>query len=86
MNFQPAALKAFSQSGACAEKKKEDDFDLFGDDDGKEVEEKKPEVIKPKPKKKVIAKSIVIFNVKVRDLIISYKKLFSFNIFFLICK
>ena len=45
-------------------KKPDDDFDLFGaDDSAAKVEVKKPEP--PKKKKDVVAKSIIIFDVKV---------------------
>jgi translation elongation factor EF-1beta len=51
-------------------KKVSDDIDLFGDDDNEKVETK-PKVVAPKPapkaKKVVIAKSIIVFDVKVYD-------------------
>lgn len=53
----------------AAPKKEDDDIDLFGDDEPTATPvQKKPVVVAPpaaKPKKAVIAKSIVVFDVKV---------------------
>ncbi len=50
-------------------KKEEDDIDLFGDDEPTAPKVEKKAVVAPvvKPKKTVIAKSIVVFDVKVYE-------------------
>ena len=52
---------------AAANKKKDDGDDLFGDDDDAPVEKPKPKVEVKAKKPKPIAKSIVIFEIKVYD-------------------
>ena len=86
--FKPAGAVAPATKPAeqkkPAEKKADDDFDLFGDDDAAP----KKETVKPaaaaKGKKAVIAKSIVVFDVKVfeqeQDLDALANKIFELNL------
>ena len=73
-NFNPEVIKSWQKKASApakpaekkaeAEAKKDDDFDLFGGDAAPtENKEKKPEP--KKEKKKAIAKSIIVFDVKV---------------------
>lgn len=74
---KPAAKEDFDLFGDDApapakkeEKPKADDFDLFGDDAAPAAPVEKKEAPKPEPKKekkKAVAKSIVIFDVKVYE-------------------
>jgi len=91
--FNPVVLKSWTAGGAAktTEAKKED-VDLFGDDDDEEEQKKLEELKKKKAeegqaakkKKEVIARSIVIFDVKVyeqdQDLDELAKRIFALEI------
>jgi len=91
--FSPVVLKSWAEKagGAAPAEKKGEDVDLFGDDDDEEEQKKLEELKKKKAaeagakkKKDVVARSIVIFEVKVfeeeQDLDVLAKKIFTLEI------
>jgi len=90
--FNPVVLKSWTEkAGAKTEAKKEEEADdLFGDDDEEEqkkleeLKKKKVEEAGAKKKKEVVARSIVIFDVKVyeqeQDLDELAKRIFALEI------
>jgi len=91
--FNPVVIKSWADAGATkTEAKKEgEDVDLFGDDDDEEEQKKLEELKKKKAaeagekkKKEVVARSIVIFEVKVfeqeQDLDELAKRIFQLEI------
>ncbi len=91
--FNPVVLKSWAETGAKTEKPAAsgEDVDLFGDDDDEEeakklaeLKEKKAAEGATKKKKEVVARSIVIFEVKVfeqeQDLDELAKRIFALEI------